>query len=78
MIRAFILIVTTPGLTAGIVRQLADIPSIAEAHEVMGPYDIVAELIVPELADIPPILTGRVRALHGVTSTTTLVAFADE
>jgi DNA-binding Lrp family transcriptional regulator len=48
---------------------------VTEVHEVMGPYDIVAELEVDQLTDIPPILAERIRTMEGIQSTTSLVAF---
>lgn len=40
----------------------------------MGPYDIVAEVVTEDLGGIRPVLTGRIRAIEGVQSTTSLVA----
>ena len=41
----------------------------------MGPYDVVAELETDSLTDIPPILADTIRAMDGIQSTTSLVAF---
>ena len=43
----------------------------------MGPYDIVVELVVESLSDVPPILADRIRTLDGIQSTTSLVAFPE-
>ncbi len=48
-----------------------------ELHEVMGPYDIVAEIDVPNLVDVPPILSTKIRAIQGIQSTTSLVSFPE-
>jgi DNA-binding Lrp family transcriptional regulator len=53
------------------------VPGVVEAHEVMGPYDIVVELDVPQLVDVPPILSTQIRAIPGIQSTTSLVSFPD-
>ncbi len=78
MIKAYVLIVSNPGTTKRVTGALGELDSVAELHEVMGPYDIVVELVVESLRDIPPILTDQIRSLEGTQSTTTLVAFPDE
>lgn len=76
-VKAYILIVTDPQKTADVYKQLQEIREIVEVHEVMGPYDIVCEIQVDDLADVPPILSRRVRRIAGVESTTSLVAFPE-
>jgi len=44
---------------------------------VMGPYDIVVELEVSSLQEIPPILGERIRPIDGIQSTTSLVTFPE-
>lgn len=76
-IKAYVLVVTDPGKTKHVVEQIRDIPGIVEMHEVMGPYDIVAEIEVASLQDIPPILGERIRTIDGIQSTTSLVTLPD-
>ncbi len=78
MMKAYVLIVSTPGTTRHVFAALSELDNVKELHEVMGPYDIVVELVVESLRDIPPILTDQIRSLEGVQSTTTLVSFPDE
>jgi len=78
MIKAYVLMVTAPGKTRGIVEQLAAMDAVQEVHEVMGPYDIVAEISASTLGDIAPLLSGQIRSIQDVLSTTTLVAFSEE
>ena len=75
MVKAYVLIVTNPGATRRVAEALSAIPHVETVHEVMGPYDIVAELVTDSLTDIPPILADRIRTLDGIQSTTSLVAF---
>ncbi len=75
MVKAYVLIVTNPGATRRVAEALATIPNVHTVHEVMGPYDIVAEITTESLTDIPPILADRIRTLDGIQSTTSLVAF---
>lgn len=78
MIKAYVLIVTNPGDTNRVADAIRQLDHIAAVHVVMGPYDIVAEIEVESLADIPPILSERIRRLDGIQSTTSLVAFPGE
>lgn len=77
MIKAYVLIVANPGTTKAVYAALRDIKGVVEAHEVMGPYDIVAEISVEDLADVPPILSDSIRTIPGVESTTSLVTFPE-
>ena len=78
MVKAYVLIVTNPGSTRSVLDALTDIPHVRAVHEVMGPYDIVVELVTETLTDIPPILSDRIRTVDGIQSTTSLVAFPTE
>ena len=74
-VKAYILIVTDPLQTREVYAALRQIPQISDVSEVMGPYDIVAEITVKDLSEIPAILSGQIRRLPGVESTTSLVTF---
>jgi len=76
-IKAYVLIVTDPVRTKEVYAQLKTIKAIVEVHEVMGPYDIVCEIAVDDLADVPPILGEQVRRIQGIESTTSLVTFPE-
>ena len=78
MIKAYVLIVTNPGATRRVAELLGEIENVEEIHEVMGPYDIVVELVADSLRDIPPILADQIRTVEGIQSTTSLVAFPDD
>ena len=76
-VKAYVLVVTDPGKTRRVVQAMRDIPSIVEMHEVMGPYDIVVEIVVENLQDIPPILGEKIRVIEGIESTTSLVTLPE-
>lgn len=78
MIKAYVLIVTNPGATKAVFNALGAIDGVREVHEVMGPYDIVCELEVESLRDVPSILSDRIRSVPGIESTTSLVTFPEE
>lgn len=75
MVKAYILVVATPGATKSVYELLQKVKGIKECHEVMGPYDIVAEIEVENLSDVPQILGEQIRTINGVESTTSLVTF---
>ena len=75
MIKAYVLIVANPGATKSVYAALRKVKGVSDCYEVMGPYDIVAEVQVEDLADVPPILSDHIRTIPGVESTTSLVTF---
>ncbi len=75
MIKAYVLIVANPGATKAVYTALRQVKGVSACYEVMGPYDIVAEVEVEDLADVPPILSDHIRTIPGVESTTSLVTF---
>jgi DNA-binding Lrp family transcriptional regulator len=77
MIKAYVLVVTNPGETKNVYAAAKATPGVVEIHEVMGPYDIVIEIEVDSLSDVPPILSDRIRTIPGIESTTSLVTFPD-
>jgi DNA-binding Lrp family transcriptional regulator len=77
MIKAYVLVVTSPGDTRGVLNTIKEIPGVVEIHEVMGPYDIVVEIEVESLSDVPSILSDKIRTVPGIESTTSLVTFPD-
>lgn len=77
MIKAYVLVVTNPGETKNVYNAAKATPGVVEIHEVMGPYDIVIEIEVESLSEVPPILSDKIRGIPGIESTTSLVTFPD-
>jgi DNA-binding Lrp family transcriptional regulator len=75
VVKAYVLVVTDPGRTHSVALELKDTSAVTEVHEVMGPYDIVAEVEVEQLTDVPSVIIEQIRAIEGIQSTTSLVAF---
>jgi DNA-binding Lrp family transcriptional regulator len=78
MIKAYVLVVTNPGETKSVVAAIGKVSGVKELHEVMGPYDIVIEIEVDSLSDVPPILSDKIRTVPGIESTTSLVTFPEK
>jgi len=76
-IKAYVLVVTDPGKTRHVHDEIAKVPRVVEMHEVMGPYDIVVEIEVESLQEIPTILGEKIRTIDGIQSTTSLVTLPD-
>ncbi len=76
-VKAYVLVVTDPGETKRVFEALQSVEGVVEVHEVMGPYDIIVEIDAPSLVDVPPILSGHIRGIAGIQSTTSLVSFPD-
>ena len=77
MIKAFVLIVVDPAKTIEVYSSLKAVDGIAEVYQVMGPYDIVAVVEVPNLTDVPSVISRHIRAVEGIESTTTCVTFPE-
>ncbi len=76
-IKAFVLIVVDPAKTMDVFTRLSGVEGISEVYQVMGPYDIVAVVEVPNLADVPSVISRHIRAVEGIESTTTCVTFPE-
>jgi DNA-binding Lrp family transcriptional regulator len=77
VIKAFVLIVVDPAKTIDVYSKLKSVDGIAEVYQVMGPYDIVAVVEVPNLTDVPAVISRHIRAVEGIESTTTCVTFPE-
>ena len=76
-IKAFVLIVVDPAKTMDVFNALNAVDGISEVYQVMGPYDIVAVVEVPNLTDVPSVISRHIRAVEGIESTTTCVTFPE-
>ncbi len=75
--KAYVLVVADPGQTKQVNQELRKVPKVTEIHEVMGPYDIVVEIEVDSLQEVPAILGGRIRVIDGIQSTTSLITLPE-
>ena len=75
MTKAYVLVVTDSAAMRRVAAALREVEGVTQVHEVMGPYDVVAELEAESVTEIPAVLADRIRTIDGIQSTTTLVAF---
>lgn len=75
MITAIVLINTAQGRTPEVAQALIELPGVAEAYSVAGPYDLVAIVRVRHHDDLANLVAGRFQKVPGIEATNTLVAF---
>ena len=76
-VKAYVLIVTDPVMTRSVLEKVRTIEAVKNSYEVMGPYDIIVEIEVNDLAEVPPILGEGIRRIDGIESTTSLVTIPE-
>ena len=74
-VSALVLIKAQTDLVNELAEQLVDVPGVTEVFSVAGPYDLVAIVRVRENDDLAEVITHRIRKLHGILDTETLIAF---
>ena len=52
-VTAYVLIVTDPVQTKEVLRRIRELEAVKSSYEVMGPYDIIVEIEVRDLAEDP-------------------------
>jgi DNA-binding Lrp family transcriptional regulator len=71
MIAAYVLIQTEVGKAAGVAAALRDLPGVAEAASVTGPYDVIARAEARNIDELARLIVSRVQTLGGVARTLT-------
>jgi DNA-binding Lrp family transcriptional regulator len=69
VIAAYILIQTDVGTAALVTAALRDVPGVAEAASVAGPYDVIARAQAHDIDELAKLVTTQVQALDGVQRT---------
>lgn len=71
MVQAYILIQTGVGQAAGVTREIAAIPGVADAVDVTGPYDVIARVEATSVDDLGQLVVAKIQDVPGVTRTLT-------
>lgn len=71
MVEAFILIQTEVGKAAGIASAIAEIPGVASAEDVTGPYDVIVRAGADTVDDLGRLVLAKVQTVAGITRTVT-------
>lgn len=72
--KAFVLVNTRTGEIRDVVRQLARVEGVLEAHMTFGPYDAIAIIQANDVNHLGKILSNAIQPIPGVTQTLTLMA----
>ena len=70
-VRAFVLIETAVGTMNDVVGELQDLAEIDQVDTVIGPYDVIATLCMPNMAKIGNVITDKVHLIKGINRTVT-------
>lgn len=73
MTKAYVLINSEVVYTKEVMEALRNLEGLVEVHEVLGPYDIVAEVVAENVEAILVILQNQIRSISGIRNTVTCV-----
>ncbi|PRY61347.1 AsnC family transcriptional regulator [Knoellia remsis] len=71
MVQAYILIQTEVGRAAAVAQAIADIPGVALAEDVTGPYDCIARVEAPTVDELGKLVIAKIQEVEGITRTLT-------
>jgi DNA-binding Lrp family transcriptional regulator len=78
MVKAYVLIKTESGKEDSVLKSILGLSVTEEAHEVFGPYDIIAEVRARDMDSIVDIIVSKIRKIDGITDTQSLIAIDAE
>ena len=73
MTKAYVLITSDVAYTTQVMDRLKELSGLVEVHEVLGPYDIVAEVVADDVHSILRILQTDIRGISGIRNTVTCI-----
>jgi len=71
VVQAYILIQTEVGKAATVARDIAQIPGVALAEDVTGPYDVIARVEAPGIDELGQLVIAKIQDVKGITRTLT-------
>lgn len=75
MLSAIVLLNTERDKTNKVAETLADLDGVTEVYSVAGRYDLAAIVRASDNDQLAKVVTERIRAVAGITSSETLIAF---
>ena len=72
--RAYILIETAVGKTAGVTAELRSLPGVPTVDTVTGPYDIIAAVEAADLNAVGDLVTSKIHTVNGIVRTVTCLS----
>ena len=73
MAKAYVLINVDTAYTAQVVQRISGLSGVGEVHEVLGPFDVVAEVETTGMENIVMVLRQEIRVIPGVRNTMTCI-----
>lgn len=75
MVKAFILIDTSPGKAREVTEKIRQVAGVAAAHAVTGPHDIIAMVEAADVSTLGEMVVHKIQSVAGVSrSLTSIVA----
>ncbi len=71
MVQAYVLIQAEVGRSGQVSRDVAAIDGVVEAHEVTGPYDVIARAEGTTMNDLGRLVLASLQRVEGITRTLT-------
>lgn len=71
VVQAFILVQTEVGKAAAVATEISEIPGVASAHDVTGPYDVIVRAEAATVDQLGQLVVARVQNVTGITRTLT-------
>jgi len=75
MLSAIVLLTTDRDKTNQVAETLADLDGVTEVYSVAGRYDLAAIVRASDNDQLAKVVTERIRAVPGIASSETLIAF---
>ncbi|WP_227377701.1 Lrp/AsnC family transcriptional regulator [Haladaptatus halobius] len=75
MTNAYVHIVADAGAVSQAATQIAELDAVSVVHIVTGEYDIIAQLDLDTLDDLPEVVADQIHSITGVGDTVTNIAF---
>ena len=69
--KAYVLIKTRAGDVKDVVASLRKLKGVTQAHMTFGPYDVVAEVETPDVAQLGSLTASGIQPIPGVEQTLT-------
>jgi len=72
-VKAYILVNVEVGMGEGVIEALSDIEGVKSAHNVTGPYEVIAFVEVPDTAALGELVVNEIQLVDGIEYTLTCV-----
>ncbi len=71
MVQAYILIQTEVGKSATVAEAIREVPGVASAEDVTGPYDVIARVESNTVDELGKLVIAKIQDVAGITRTLT-------